>query len=189
MADIKSMWPEDIGKMKKCMFSRASDEYETPPWLFSMLDKMFAFTLDPAASDSSHVCPRYYTAADDGLSRSWEGETWFINPPYSKARLWIKGAAQRFTDKKSRGVVLIPARTETLYWHEHIWPIAHYILFLKGRLKFVNKTLPSYGKGGKPSPAPYPSCVVIYCRPVLWPDALDELSKYGRVLNLWDTPL
>lgn len=48
-------------------------------------------------------------------------------------------------------VLLIPARTDTIYFHEYIYNKAE-IRFLKGRLKF----------GGSKNSAPFPSMVVVF---------------------------
>tara|TARA_R100000700_G_C3127443_1_gene113994 strand:- start:234 stop:428 length:195 start_codon:yes stop_codon:yes gene_type:complete len=47
---------------------------------------------------------------------------------------------------------LIPSRTDTKYWHEFIFPNAHKIMFIKGRLKF----------GGHQNSAPFPSAIVVF---------------------------
>lgn len=49
-------------------------------------------------------------------------------------------------------VLLIPARTDTSYWHDYIFGKATEIRFVRGRLKFCD---------GKNS-APFPSAIVIY---------------------------
>ena len=49
-------------------------------------------------------------------------------------------------------VLLIPARTDTKYFHEYIFPHANTITFLKGRLKF----------GQSKNSAPFPSCIVYF---------------------------
>ena len=49
-------------------------------------------------------------------------------------------------------VCLIPARTDTKYWHEFIFPYASEIRFIKGRLKF----------GNSDNSAPFPSALVIF---------------------------
>jgi site-specific DNA-methyltransferase (adenine-specific) len=170
---------------RKVMFSSHSDEYETPIALYRVLDDLFHFTLDPAASDLSFMHPNYYTIAEDGLAQDWLGEVCFINPPYSQAKLWISKIADEFLNNETECVLLAPARTETRYWHENIWPIAHYILFLKRRLKFINKTLPSYSAGGKPSSAPYPSAVIMYTHLEFDESVADELNKIGYLVNLW----
>lgn len=172
-------------KTREIMFSNKSDEYETPDLLFEKLHTLMNFSLDPAASDLSHVLDNYYTIEDDGLSKSWDNERWFINPPYSKAKAWLGRAADEFISGNSDGVLLVPARTETVYWHDNIWPIAHYVLFLRGRLKFVNKTLPSYGNGGKPSSAPYPSAVIFYTHHYFTILEIAQLSYLGVLIDLW----
>ncbi|EPU45485.1 hypothetical protein SAG0170_07500 [Streptococcus agalactiae LDS 617] len=50
---------------------------------------------------------------------------------------------------------LIPARTDTKYWHDYIFGKATDIRFLKGRLKFTINGKENY-------PAPFPSAVIIY---------------------------
>ena len=52
-------------------------------------------------------------------------------------------------------VMLIPARTDTTYFHDYIYKKSE-IRFLKGRVKFVDEN----GNGNKP--APFPSMVVVY---------------------------
>lgn len=54
-------------------------------------------------------------------------------------------------------VLLIPARTDTKYFHDYIWKRAE-IRFIRGRLKFTNESGQSF------DPAPFPSMLVIYNR-------------------------
>ena len=76
-----------------------------------------------------------------------------MNPPYGREiGKWIKKAYEEY-EKGAIVVCLIPARTDTRYWHDYIFPFAK-IRFLKGRVKFEN--------GKKPQPAPFPSAVVIF---------------------------
>lgn len=70
--------------MDKVHFSTGKDDWGTPQDLFDALNKEFGFTLDPCADDSNHKCEKYYTKEQDGLAQSWEGETVFCNPPYSR---------------------------------------------------------------------------------------------------------
>lgn len=162
------------------MTSSKSDEYETPLWLFALLDDIFSFTLDPAASHASHMCEYYYTMAEDGLTKDWSNETWFVNPPYSRAKFWVDKAADELLSGSSEGVFLLPVRTETKYWHSSIWPVAHYVLFLKGRLKFTNRVT-----GLENVPAIFPSVLVFYTYRDMNIKDLSELNKLGRVINLW----
>ena len=55
------------------MFSRKSDEWETPQAFFQELDREFHFDLDACASDENHKCDRYFTIEQDGLSQNWGG--------------------------------------------------------------------------------------------------------------------
>ena len=137
----------------KVHFSSKSNEWTTPQNFYIKLNDEFNFTLDPCCTKESAKCKKYYTIEDDGLSQDWSNERVFMNPPYGrKIGKWIKKAYEE--SKKSAIVVcLIPARTDTRYWHDYIFPHAT-IRFLKGRVKFEN--------GKKPQSAPFPSAVVIF---------------------------
>jgi len=73
----------------------------------------------------------------------------FCNPPYSKIKDWVK----KCYDEAATGatvVLLIPARTDTRYFHDYIYK-QHEIRFIKGRLKF----------GDSKNSAPFPSMIVV----------------------------
>lgn len=63
------------------MFSSKTNEWATPQYLFDELDREFHFTLVPCANEKNAKCSKYYTMADNGLSKDWTGETVFCNPP------------------------------------------------------------------------------------------------------------
>jgi len=112
------------------------------------------------------MCEKYYTIEDDGLSKSWAGENTFINPPYSQIGRWVRKAYEESKASiKSWYVLLIPARTDTRWFHDYIMDKAVSVEFIRGRLKFDNPSLPSWKADGshKISPAPFPSMVVAYC--------------------------
>jgi len=134
------------------MFSSKNDSWSTPQSFFDKLNKTYNFTLDPCATDTSHKCDKYYTGKQDGLSKSWSGETVFMNPPYGRGiKHWLKKAYEESRNENTTVVCLIPARTDTKYWHEYCMK-AEKIYFVKGRLKF----------GGATNSAPFPSCVVVF---------------------------
>ena len=111
----------------------------TPQDFFDKLNEEFAFVLDAAATDKTAKCGLYYTPETDGLSQSWDrGGAVFCNPPYGREI-----------------VLLIPARTDTSYFHDHIYGKAE-IRFVRGRLRFTDE------EGNAADPAPFPSMVVIY---------------------------
>jgi site-specific DNA-methyltransferase (adenine-specific) len=134
-------------------FSSATDNWSTPQYLFDALNKEFHFTLDPCADSSNHKCEKYYTKEQDGLAQDWSGEIVFCNPPYGREiGKWVKKSYDEVYNGTCECVVmLIPARTDTRWFHDWIYHKAE-IRFIKGRLKFND---------GK-SAAPFPSMVVIY---------------------------
>lgn len=133
----------------KVHFSSKSNEWETPRWLFDELNNDFHFTLDPCATSKNAKCKKYYTAQEDGLEKSWKGERVFCNPPYGREiSKWVKKCASGEADIS---VMLIPARTDTSYFHDFIYGKAR-IIFLRGRLKF----------GDSKNSAPFPSMIVIF---------------------------
>ena len=130
-------------------FSSKTNEWSTPQSFFDELNKEFKFTLDPCATKESAKCEKFYTKEDDGLSKSWNNEIVFCNPPYGRdIKFWVKKSSEA---KGGVVVMLIPARTDTKYFHEYIYHKAE-IRFLKGRLKF----------GGSKNSAPFPSAVIIF---------------------------
>jgi len=139
--------------MNKGLFTSNTNEWATPAAFFEELNDEFGFTLDPCATDENHKCDRYYTIKDDGLSKSWGGGVVFCNPPYGRQLpLWVEKAYMEHKQHNITVVMLIPARTDTRYFHEFIYHRADEIRFVKGRLKFND------GKTG----APFPSMVVVW---------------------------
>jgi site-specific DNA-methyltransferase (adenine-specific) len=125
-----------------------TDMWATPQAFFDKLHQEFNFTLDPCATHENAKCDRYYTKEDDGLSKDWNGETVFCNPPYGRE---IAPWVQKCLTTKGVRVALLPARTDTRWFHDYIYGKAE-IRFVKGRLKF----------GDSKNAAPFPSMVVIW---------------------------
>lgn len=115
-------------------------DWKTPKDLYLQLDKYFNFTFDPCPTN-----PQF-----DGLSIDW-GEVNFVNPPYGREiSKWIKKGYEEYL-KGKRVIMLIPARTDTKYWHDYIMK-ANELWFIKGRLRFDDGDMP----------APFPSVIVIF---------------------------
>lgn len=146
------------------MSKSISSEWETPQELYEKLDKEFHFTLDPCCQEYNHKCDKYYTAEVDGLNQDWRGEIVFCNPPYGhEIKFWVEKCFREGQHPDTTVVMLIPARTDTQWFHKYILGKAE-VRFLQGRLKFINRMLPSWREDGnfKISPAPFPSMVVIF---------------------------
>lgn len=136
------------------MFSSTSDEWATPPALFKMLDMDFGpFDYDVAASNENHLCNKYYTKKENGLIQDWnlDGYNFFMNPPYGRTiGLWVEKAYQESL-KGCLVCCLLPARTDTRWFHNFILPYSRF-WFLRGRLRF----------GGAKNCAPFPSMIAVF---------------------------
>ena len=133
-------------------YSSKTNEWSTPQAFFDELNKEFNFTLDPCATSENAKCTKYFTVEDDGLKQDWSNDIVFMNPPYGREiKYWVQKAYEESL-KGATVVCLIPARTDTAYWHNYIFGKADDIRFIKGRLKF----------GGSKNPAPFPSAIIIY---------------------------
>lgn len=134
------------------MFSSNTDEWATPLEFYNALDNEFKFNLDPCATDDNHKCANYFTKADNGLLQNWGGYNVYCNPPYGRAiGAWVEKAYNEAQKNNTIVVMLLPARTDTKWFHNFIYHKAE-IRFIKGRLKF----------GGCKNAAPFPSMVVIF---------------------------
>lgn len=136
----------------KVMFSSQSDQWATPQDFFDALDAEFHFSLDVCALPENAKCKNYFTPEIDGLSQPWKGRVW-CNPPYGREiGQWVRRAYFAAVSGGAEVVVmLLPARTDTRWFHEYIYNKAE-IRFVKGRLKF----------GDSNNSAPFPSMVVVF---------------------------
>lgn len=127
--------------MNRSLFSAASDRWATPAALFLALNQEFRFNYDPCPLDGS----------GDGLAplfSDWTGKRVFCNPPYGPGiGEWLERGKEA-----ELAVFLLPARTDTQWFHKFVLPLATEIRFLRGRLKF----------GDAVNSAPFPSMIIVY---------------------------
>ena len=133
------------------LFTSNSDEWATPQDIFDKLNSEFDFDLDPCATSDNHKTDIYFTVEQNGLIQNWSGHKVFCNPPYSKIDKWVEKAYREGRKDRTLVVMLIPARTDTRYFHNFIYNRVE-IRFIKGRLKF----------GQSKNCAPFPSMIVIF---------------------------
>jgi phage N-6-adenine-methyltransferase len=134
----------------KVMFSSKSDVWETPQDFFDKLNSEFKFKTDVCATEDNAKCENYYTPEQDGLKQEWQGNCW-MNPPYGREIGTWMGKAYNSARKNGATVVcLVPARTDTKWWHTY--GVRGKITYLKGRLKF----------GDGKNAAPFPSAVIVF---------------------------
>lgn len=130
-------------------YSSKTPEWSTPQAFFDTLDAEFDFTLDPAATKENAKCKKFYTEEENGLKQDWKGERVFVNPPYGRViGDWVKKMSESGAEVC---VALLPARTDTRWFHQYIYGKAQ-VRLLKGRLKF----------GDSKTSAPFPSMVVVW---------------------------
>lgn len=134
------------------MFSTKTDLWATPQDFFDKYNAQYSFQTDVCAIQDNAKCPTFFSPEQDGLKQEWTGSCW-MNPPYGREiKHWIKKAAEAANDNGATVVCLIPARTDTTWWHDYVAKYAAKIEFIRGRLKF----------GGHQNPAPFPSAVVVF---------------------------
>jgi phage N-6-adenine-methyltransferase len=126
-----------------------TDVWATPQWLFEALNKEFGFTLDPCTDGTNAKCEKFFTPTENGLLRDWGTDVVFMNPPYSEVDDWMRKAYGSALEGATV-VCLIPARTDTRWWHEYCMKAE--IRFIRGRLKF----------GDADAGAPFPSAIVVF---------------------------
>lgn len=124
----------------EALLRRKSDHWSTPPATYDALHAEFGFTFDP--------CP--LMASEDGRKVKWTGRV-FCNPPYSRIVEFMRKGLYHLANKDCELLVyLIPARTDTAWFHDYC--SKGEIRFLRGRLKF----------GDSKTNAPFPSMIVVF---------------------------
>lgn len=135
------------------MTSSARLDWETPNQLFYFLEREFRFDLDACAVKETAKCPVFLDAATvDAMHERWHerGSVIWVNPPYGrKVGAWIRKGYEE-SQHGATVVMLLPARTDTSWWHDYC--MKGEIRFLRGRLRFDS------GRGR----APFPSAIVIF---------------------------
>lgn len=120
----------------KTLFSHNTDHWATPKNIYNYY--MQKGYIDP--------CPLH--SKEDNLNKIYKNKKLFVNPPYSEIDKWTEFVKNNY--KENIIVVLIPARTDTKYFHE-LLKLKPTITFIKGRLKF-NET----------GTAPFPSILMLF---------------------------
>ena len=137
--------------MNKALFSSNTDNHYTPQETFDQLSNKYGpFDVDVCADAENKKVEKYYDKQADGLSKDWTGKVW-MNPPYGREiGKWMKKAYESALNNKALVCCLVPARTDTAWWHDYAQKGE--VTFLRGRLKF----------GGAKNSAPFPSAVVVF---------------------------
>lgn len=139
--------------MSSVHFSSERQDWRTPQDFFDELNAEFNFDLDAAATPQNAKCDDFLSleTGADALKLDWRlcGSRAFMNPPYGRQ---IGKFMKKASESGILTVCLVPARTDTNWWHEYVIPRASEIRYVRGRLKF----------DGHKNSAPFPSAVIIY---------------------------
>lgn len=135
------------------MTSSMSVEWATPLSLFRLLNREFNFKYDLCPMDGAAIAEPLLPLDDALRSSLWApGHAVWMNPPYGRhIGDWLE-KAYREASRGTSVVALIPARTDTSWWHDYCMR-ADEIRFLRGRLRF---------DGPKAGRCPFPSAIVIF---------------------------
>jgi len=149
-------------------------------WIES--DRSWTPDLDAAATVRNTKAARFFNPNQDGLKQDWFGDVW-LNPPYGRAiPEWLEKCAVEIKRKEVHSIlVLVPARTDTKWFHELIMPHAYLVFLIKGRFIF-NLRGDNTVEGAN---APFPSMLVLY-RKHKFPDAgitVLDVPKEARGFN------
>ncbi len=140
--------------VSRTLFSAKRSDWGTPPELVPA-----DVDLDVCATPENAKAARFYTPEQNGLILPWPAGHAWCNPPYGRGvGAWLKkGLIETQRGRCARVTYLLPARTDTQWWHMYVEgnPLAH-VRFLKGRIRFV----------GAPGPAPFPSVFVTFNGPL-----------------------
>jgi phage N-6-adenine-methyltransferase len=126
---------------RELMFESCGDERATPQAFFDTLNAEFNFSLDAAASAENAKCALFFGTggiADDALEQDWggEGSVVWLNPPYSVAGAFVAKAREE-ADKGAVVVLLLPARTDTKWWHKFVYDKNRVVVQSRNRNEFV----------------------------------------------------
>ena len=135
------------------LMSSKTELWETPKDFFEQVNKEFNFTLDACAMPFNAKLENYFSPEQNSLEQKWTGVVW-MNPPYGRTiSTWMAKAVQEWRGGATI-VCLVPARTDTAWWHDYA--MLGEIRFLRGRLKFIDEF------GESKNSAPFPSALVIF---------------------------
>jgi len=120
------------------------DDWQTPQWLFDLLNKQYIFGFDCCASKDNKKCKAY---SDSFYGAPVDTNCW-MNPPFSKSSEMF----ERFFRYVKTGVAIYRCdNLETALWQDIILKNATWILIPKGRISYEGKV----GKGSR-----FPSALI-----------------------------
>lgn len=146
-------------KGQKVLMSRKSDEWRTPTYIWKFIKKKYHPNIDGASNERNKLCKKNFTKTKSFLKEyntyRLRNKIIYINPPFSKLKEFVRKAVYLSLNQECTIIMLIPARVDTLIWHDEIFKFADKIYFIKGRL-----TYKLHGK--KTAPSTFPSAIIVF---------------------------
>jgi len=151
--------------------SQETDEWATPAdFVRPLAAAIGGYDLDPCSgAEKSPVASETYSAEDDGLAHSWDGDVW-LNPPYSDIPTWIRKAINELNAGNADSVTALVKGDTSTDWYQRYGFEADAIAFIDGRLQFDDA-----------NDAPFPSHVLVFGD--VPSDVLDVLNSHGTVIR------
>lgn len=119
------------------------DDYETPDDLFELVDSVFSFDLDAAATARTAKCNRYLgpgsSDATDALKTIWfrHGSRIWCNPPFATKEYFFE---QALASRNLCQVIvfLVPNNSrETEWWNKYVRKAADTVITLIPRVNYL----------------------------------------------------
>lgn len=160
--------------LNRGMLTSDTEEWETPQPLFDAWHERFRFDVDVCSTHENAKCERHWTKEEDGLKQDWSGLRCWMNPPYGKyIAWWIRKARDSAVNGGALVVLLLPARTDTKWYHRYIYdrkeskrqgktvwrPWVKEVDFMPGRREFKQGQTLGWVEQNT---APFPSMVVVF---------------------------
>lgn len=172
MADSRARGKQTESGLSRALFTSLRGDWQTPPELYAELNAEFDFTFDPCPP----VAPEF-EMRQDGLTTAWAPHRVFCNPPYGREiGKWVRKAWDE-AQKGALVVLLVPARTDTAWWHDYC--AKGEVRFLRGRIRFWRD-----GKQG--DPAPFPSAVVVFRPQGRAYDLAFQMNQRNEMVDMGD---
>lgn len=120
--------------MNHVHFSSGTCLWATPTEFFERYNQFYRFTLDVCALPENAKCQEFFSPEVDGLLQPWAPHTCWMNPPYGRQiGRWVRKAYEE-AERGATVVCLLPARTDTAWWHDYC--ARGEVEFIRGRLRF-----------------------------------------------------
>lgn len=144
-AGVMRLANNGLSQPMQVLLSHEAVDYYTPPeYIEAARQVMGRIDLDPASCKDAQKtvrAGRFYSEADDGLSREWYGCVW-LNPPYSKTNgksnqeLWAKRLITEYQSGNVEQAILLVKSALGYKWFEELWDELP-VCFARLRLSFT----------------------------------------------------